>query len=96
MDRLITCAKRLLKNMLCDKKLFHSSFYKIKVLTKVYKYFFVFSASGKKGKKKKGQTVSLNAFLGTDSPTYSPTPHSKTDWADEDDDLGPVDCKGNY
>ena len=48
---------------------------------------------GKKGKKKKGgkgQTLSLNAFLG-DSPTVA-KPASTSSWAD-DDDLGPADCK---
>lgn len=66
----------------------------IKRLSSYYWVFIVITGGGKKGKKKKGQTVSLNEFLG-DTPTYSPAPtHSKSsDWGDENDDLGPVDCK---
>lgn len=39
--------------------------------------------TGKKGKKKKGTTLSLNDFLG-DAPTNSIKP---IDWADETEDL---------
>ena len=53
---------------------------------------FNFVGGGKKGKKKKGQkgqTLSLNDFLG-DSPTVAKP--ASSNWAD-DDDLGPADCK---
>jgi len=52
---------------------------------------------GKKGKKKKGgkgQTLSLNAFLG-DSPTVAKPAVSSSSWAD-DDDLGPADLAEEY
>jgi len=67
------------------------------IIMNVIKYFAniltsILLGGGKKGKKKKGgQKVSLNAFLG-DTPTPPARPTSSSNWAD-DDDLGPVDCK---